>query len=95
MKGTAFLLLFLCGCVPTGHCRKLPLLRESFQGANWYTVTYLRPDGKTCADITRRETWNGYLVFVEHQWGEEWVNRDHGYSLKEAESVVESEYCKI
>jgi hypothetical protein len=88
--------------IPIEHCRRNPPLIQSFPAddfdhATWETLEYVDRKGERCADITKRSTWlDGYSVFVWRGWyKDEWINQDRGYSLEEAEHVVESRYCKL
>lgn len=75
------------------NCHKTTLKNTWFDDAHWYEVDYFESDGTKCASIERRDSWgaNGYAVFL----GSIMINQDRGYSLVEAENVVEERYCKL
>jgi len=87
------LLLVFSGCSPIKNCHRMSMRTEWFQGANWYTIDYLDTRGKKCAVITKRSTWDGFMVLVGPH--NRWVNQDRSYSLEEAERMIESKYCEV
>ena len=84
--------ILISGCGPTPNCKRLPqiIVHDSY-GANWYIITYVKPDLVECASIMRGETWKDWGIFINQNE----VNKDRGYSLEEAESLVEKKYCAL
>ena len=90
-------LLLLSGCGPSLCCHRTPLRKQWFEDAYWYTVDYVNTDGTICGSITKRETWNSYLIFTGYGTWARLKNGDdkRTYSLEEAEREMESRYCKL